>query len=105
MRQASEVTMKLGAVGAAGDAESMLLHATDYLALMSIVVVAWLWLEQAVVAKNALADAAPHDKDFYEGKIAACAYWFATELPKTKALAELCRSNERSYAAMKDAWF
>jgi butyryl-CoA dehydrogenase len=117
MREASaalaEVTVHLGGRGLTGDIEGMMLHSTDYLALASITVVAWLWLWQAAIAKEALGRASAADTgesptgdcDFYEGKLCAAQYWFTTELPRTALLVELCRSGEDSYARMKSAWF
>ena len=51
--QIGELTMYPRAKGLMGDVEGMLLHSADYLDLMSIVVVSWLWLRQAVVAGKA----------------------------------------------------
>ena len=102
----ADVTAHLGALGMAGDAEGMLRHSTDYLSAFAIVVVGWVWLWQATLAKEALTrgTSAP-DADFYEGKLCAAEYWIATELPKVEALAALCRTGEGSYARMQDAWF
>ena len=82
----------------------MMRHSTDYLMLCSIAVVAWLWLWQAAVAKEALQRGAT-DADFYEGKLGAAQYWIATELPRVSQLASLCRSGEDSYARMRSDWF
>ena len=101
-----DLTAHLGGLGMSGDAEAMLLHSADYLSAFAITVVAWIWLWQATVAKEALAQGARgSDADFYEGKICAAEYWIATELPKVQALAALCRSGEDSYARMREAWF
>jgi butyryl-CoA dehydrogenase len=90
--------------GAEGDVEFMLLHSADYLAMFSIVAIAWQWLWQAAVAAEALAhDGIP--RDFYAGKLAACRYWIATELPRVAIYAELCKSGERSFADMRAEWF
>ncbi len=102
----AEVTAHLGGLGMAGDAEGMLRHSADYLNAFAIVVVGWIWLWQATVAREALArGASASDADFYEGKICACEYWLATELPKVDALTTLCRAGEGSYVRMRDAWF
>jgi alkylation response protein AidB-like acyl-CoA dehydrogenase len=102
----AEVTAHLGALGMAGDAEGMLRHSADYLNAFAIVVVGWIWLWQATVAKEALGrGVSTSDADFYEGKICAADYWIATELPKIEALATLCRTGEGSYARMQDRWF
>ncbi|HEY4240651.1 MAG TPA: acyl-CoA dehydrogenase [Kofleriaceae bacterium] len=68
---------------------AMLLHATDYLDLFSIVVLAWQWLDLAATPS---ADAATR---------AAAQYWIATDLPRIDHLASLCRSAEDSYAAVR----
>jgi butyryl-CoA dehydrogenase len=98
------LTAHLGGLGLAGDIDGMMRHSTDYLMLCSITVVAWLWLWQAAVAKEALGRGAS-DADFYEGKLCAAQYWFATELPRVAHLASLCRSGEDSYARMQSGWF
>ena len=68
-------------LGAAGDDPRLLDDATPFLSAFGHGVVAWLWLEQAVVAVAATpADA--EDAAFYRGKIAACRFFFAYELPK-----------------------
>jgi alkylation response protein AidB-like acyl-CoA dehydrogenase len=98
------VTLRLGSLGAEGDVEAMMRHSVDYLDMVSIVVVAWIWLRQATVAKAALARGT-READFYEGKVCAAEYWFHTELPRVSELAVLCESCEESYARMRDAWF
>jgi len=62
------LTMELGARGRSGDAEGMLAHATDYLDLMSTVVIAWQWIELAAVAHEALAGQLPRGH-------ASCPLW------------------------------
>ncbi|MCK6552748.1 acyl-CoA dehydrogenase [Myxococcota bacterium] len=100
-----ELTLTLGAKGASGDLEGMLLHSVDYLEMFSIVVTSWLWLLQAAVAKEALDRGAAGSEDFYRGTLSTAAYWLDTELPKSAHLASLCRIGERSYGAMDPAWF
>jgi alkylation response protein AidB-like acyl-CoA dehydrogenase len=101
-----EVTMQLGELGAKGDIEAMMRHSFDYMEMLSIVVVGWQWIEQAAAAKQGLArDPSPHDRDFYEGKLAATQYWVNNELPRVGTLGALCRSNEDSYAKARAEWF
>jgi butyryl-CoA dehydrogenase len=100
----ADATQALGQLGLAGDVDAMLLHSADYLAVFSIVAIAWQWLLQAAVA----AEAIMHDgipRDFYAGKLAACRYWITTELPRVAVYAELCKSGERSFADMRNEWF
>jgi butyryl-CoA dehydrogenase len=109
VKTVAEVTAQLGALGMGGDAEGMLRHSADYLSAFAIVIVGWMWLWQAALAKEGLARGAaardPADEDFYEGKLCAAEYWLTTELPKVGPLAALCSSGEGSYARMQDAWY
>lgn len=57
-------------------------NATIYLNSFGHVVVAWLWLQQAMAAQAALGSAEGDDKMFYQGKLAACRYFFRYELPQ-----------------------
>jgi len=99
-----QVTQHLGAKGVAGDLEGMLLHSSDYLGLVCVVTVAWQWLLQAAVAREAI-DAGSEPADFYQGKLLAAQYWLSSELPRAKLFADLCRSDEDSYGRMKSDWF
>jgi alkylation response protein AidB-like acyl-CoA dehydrogenase len=103
------LTTELARRGLAGDPEAMLLHATDYLDLVSTVVIAWQWLELAAVAREALAGPLPRgraarDAGYYRAKLAAAQYWIRTELPRVDLLAALCRDGEDSYAALDPTW-
>jgi butyryl-CoA dehydrogenase len=74
------------------------------------VVIAWIWLRQAVVAERALAHAQGDDKEgddkaFYRGKLQACRYFFRYELPKTAAQNELLRRIDPTCLEMRDEWF
>ncbi|MFV3127052.1 acyl-CoA dehydrogenase [Niveispirillum sp. KHB5.9] len=66
---------------ACADAERGLANATLYLDAFGQIVIAWLWLKQAVAASTAL-QAGTAEDDFYRGKIAACRYFFRFELPR-----------------------
>jgi len=60
-----------------------LANATLYLDAIGHTVVAWLWLEQAIVAHRALGSAESEaNRNFYEGKLSACRYFHRYELPK-----------------------
>ena len=82
----------------------MLRHASDYLDAFSTFVVAWQWLRQATVARQAL-EAGRAPAAFYEGKSAAAQYWILTELPKADALLAVCAADEDSYDRMRPDWF
>lgn len=94
------------AVQACGDPELALANATLYLDSCGQVVVAWLWLQQAVTASNALATtAAAHDVDFYRGKISACRYFFRYELPRSVPSLNLVASLDDTCLRMHQAEF
>ena len=72
-----------------GDTERYLADATLFLELFGIVVVAWQWLKQAVVAKETLLTQNPQGDEltFYEGKLHTMKFYFHYEVPKTLGLA------------------
>lgn len=71
-----------------------LANATLYLDAFGHVVIAWIWLRQAMVAARALAAGRLPDADraFYDGKLAASRYFSRYELPLAVARLALCRS-------------
>ena len=89
-----------------GDADRALANASVFLEAFGHTVLAWTWLRQAVVAQQALEQGdAPHDADFYRGKLQACRWFFHWELPRTAPQHALLRSLDDSTLAMQDAWF
>ena len=56
-------------------------NSTVYLNAFGHIVVAWLWLQQAIAASKGLQGAMGDDVDFYKGKLAACRYFYRYELP------------------------
>jgi butyryl-CoA dehydrogenase len=92
----------LSARGLGGDVDGMMRHSAHFLDLLSTLVVGWQWLELAAAAREART---PGDQGFYEGKLCAAQYWFATEMPRIEQLATLCRESDDSYARMEPAWF
>ncbi|NOZ67236.1 MAG: acyl-CoA dehydrogenase [Alphaproteobacteria bacterium] len=69
-----------GRVAQTKNVNLMLANATAYLDAFGHVVVAWLWLQQAQAALKGLAGNGG-EQDFYNGKLAACQYFFRYELP------------------------
>jgi alkylation response protein AidB-like acyl-CoA dehydrogenase len=67
------------------DAGGAAASASDYLRLMALVALGFMWLRMARVAHDALARGAP-DAAFYEAKLAAARFFFARVLPQTSAL-------------------
>ncbi|SPA49688.1 acyl-CoA dehydrogenase [Cupriavidus taiwanensis] len=102
-KRLAEVTQTLWS---AGDVNVTLANASVYLEAFGHVVVAWIWLEQALLAQAALAQASgQEDQDFYRGKLAAAAYFFRFELPRVGPHLDLLASLDRTTLDMQDAWF
>jgi butyryl-CoA dehydrogenase len=100
------VTGHLLDVAAKGKPDRFLADATVYLDLFATIAIAWQWLLQAKVAKNALMEASiGSDINFYQGKIYACRYFFGYELPKIESLAKILKENDGLTVEMKTDCF
>jgi alkylation response protein AidB-like acyl-CoA dehydrogenase len=99
-----DTTLAAGRRMAAGEVREVLANASHYLHLLGHVVVAWGWLRMAAAAQRVL-DARGADDDFLAGKLQACRFFFATELPQTELSARLVAGVDRSAYDMRDAWF
>ena len=93
------------ALYACGDLNKTLANASVYLEAVGHVVVAWMWLDQALTASRQLAGAAGPDAHFYRGKLQACRYFFLWELPKVQPQFDLLASIDTTTLDMQDAWF
>jgi butyryl-CoA dehydrogenase len=80
-----------------------LANATIYLDMIGHVVIAWMWLRQATTASRQLGNGG--DADFLSGKLAACRYFYAHELPKTRAQRALLDRLDDTTLTMKPVWF
>ncbi len=78
-----------------GDYERFLSDATPFMEFLGNITMAWLWLDIANHAKNALVTGEKtHSESFYESKIHAMKFFFKYELPKTIGLAEILMDEE-----------
>ncbi|WP_244815264.1 acyl-CoA dehydrogenase [Caballeronia sp. Lep1P3] len=90
----------------ADDATVTLANSSVYLEAFGHVVMAWMWLEQALAADSGLARArSDEDAAFYRGKLAAAAYFFRWELPRVGPQLDLLASFDRTTLDVQDAWF
>jgi alkylation response protein AidB-like acyl-CoA dehydrogenase len=82
----------------AGTVQETLANASAYLDAVGHVVLAWIWLEQAVAA---------HGKtgDFYDGKRHAARFFFRHELPKAGPQLDLLETLDRTLLDMRPEWF
>ncbi|MCP5199004.1 MAG: acyl-CoA dehydrogenase [Gammaproteobacteria bacterium] len=90
---------------AAGEVNRALANATLYLDAFGHVVIAWMWLRQALVAVRALPAAAGSDVDFYRGKLQACRYFYRYELPKVAERCALLADGDDTCLSAAESWF
>ena len=87
------------------DTVARLSSATPFLDAFGHVVIAWLWLRQAVIAREALQNGAQADADFYEGKVAACHFFYRYHLPQAAEKLRYVASQDRSVLDTQASWF
>jgi alkylation response protein AidB-like acyl-CoA dehydrogenase len=96
-RAVGRLTSVTATLWGTGDADLALANATSYLEAAGHVVVAWLWLEQALAAGDA-ADA------FHQGKRAAARYFHRWELPSVHTHLDLLESLDRTVLDTDETW-
>ncbi|WP_280357471.1 acyl-CoA dehydrogenase [Nocardia otitidiscaviarum] len=79
------------------DPETALANSAAYLEAVGHVVLAWIWLQQSLVASGGDA--------FALGKRAAARYFFRWELPRTGPLFDLLVSRDRTTLDLDESWF
>lgn len=96
-------TTELLLAAASDDLRKASANSAAYLDLFGHHVLAWLWLEQAVTA-HAQLEQRPYLADFYQGKLAACAWFYHTELAAAQPQHQLLRDIERHALNTKAEW-
>ena len=81
----AQVEATIKAVREAVDSSLALANATIFLDAMGHVVIAWMWLKQAVAATVGLDKGHEPDTAFYRGKLAAAQFFYRYELPKIQS--------------------
>ncbi|WP_316013742.1 acyl-CoA dehydrogenase [Roseobacter sp. HKCCA0434] len=87
------------AAEAVADPKAYLANATIYLDMLGHVVVAWMWLRQAIAVEGHA------DADFASGKRAAMRYFFRYELPATGPQLDLLEAMDRTCLDAEAEWF
>lgn len=82
-----------------------LADATLYLDTLGHVVLAWIWLKQALIAAPQIANASGDEQAFYAGKLAACQFYYRRELPKVHGQADLLDSMDDTALMMSPSMF
>jgi alkylation response protein AidB-like acyl-CoA dehydrogenase len=104
-RLAAETTRHAAKRMQGGEVREVLANASHYMTLLGHLAIGWVWLQQAVLAQRALPEASAADQAFYQGKLQACRFFFATELPQIELAARLVSEADDSAFAMQDEWF
>ncbi|MSQ60577.1 MAG: acyl-CoA dehydrogenase [Betaproteobacteria bacterium] len=100
-----ETTRNLLCASDRGESGLALANASVYLEMTGHIVMAWIWLRQALVALERLPSAPETDRAFYQGKLQACGFFFRWELPKIKHQNQLLNDMDRTCLEMQDEWF
>jgi alkylation response protein AidB-like acyl-CoA dehydrogenase len=87
---------------AVADITLRLANAACYLDAFGHVVVAWLWLDQAIRATGGIEGP---ESAFYRGKLAACRYFYSWELPRIDRWLTLLDPVDRTTLDVADEWF
>jgi hypothetical protein len=85
-------------VWSAGDPELTLANASLYLEAVGHVVLAWMWLEQRLVAGDT-------SGAFFDGKRQAARFFYSYELPRVNPQLDLLASLDRTTLDMAPEWF
>jgi butyryl-CoA dehydrogenase len=101
----TEVTGHLRQEAARAGPDLALANASLYLDAMGWLVVAWMWLDQALAAHRGRAGAQGSDVEFYDGKLQACRYFFGWELPRLDWLLPILARVDPTCHDMRDVWF
>jgi butyryl-CoA dehydrogenase len=95
LQELQQLTMELMAVAQKEGAEAFLADATLYLELFSIITVGWQWLKMGTVAEQEMAGADESYKAFLRSNLMTGQFFYEYELPKTAALVQRLRSENR----------
>jgi len=106
-----KITLQLGGDLAQSGVDKTLANAACYMNIVGKVVVAWLWLQQALAAEAGLAKLGTSatknndDSHFYQGKLQATQYFFKWELSSIHQNLTLLTERDDTCFAMQNEWF
>lgn len=111
LRSIEKITMQLGGDLAANKVNETLANATCYMNIVGKVVVAWMWLRQALASEDGLdklkESDIPNTEDshFYHGKLQATQYFFKWELTSIHQDLALLTARDDTCFTMQSEWF
>ncbi|WP_442580094.1 acyl-CoA dehydrogenase [Mesorhizobium sp. ASY16-5R] len=88
------------------DIAGYLANASAYCDLFGHLTVGWMWLRQAIVASARLAEGnlSSDDENFYQGKLAACRYFYAHEMGRIDNWLAIFSRMDRTTLDTRQAW-
>ncbi|MGR9089146.1 MAG: acyl-CoA dehydrogenase [Gammaproteobacteria bacterium] len=105
LRELEATTAELIKIRDAGEVTLFLANASLYLDTFGHIVIAWIWLMQAVAAAPKADAGADVERDFYRGKLQACRYFYRYELNKVPERLSLLAQADDTCVTMDEAWF
>ena len=105
IRELEATTEELIRVRDIGEVELFLANAGIYLDIFGHVVVAWMWLWQSIEAARRIDAASEADRNFYQGKIQACQYFYRYEMNTVPERLALLTAADDTCLTMDNAWF
>jgi alkylation response protein AidB-like acyl-CoA dehydrogenase len=90
---------------AAQSLDVTLANSSAFLEAFGHFVMAWVWLDQALVAQAALGVATGSEQAFYRGKLQAAQWFYAWELPRTGPWLDALDALDTSSLDMQEDWF
>jgi alkylation response protein AidB-like acyl-CoA dehydrogenase len=98
-------TAALNALRERGEVCRALANAGVYLDTFGHIVIAWVWLQQAIVATRALTSASDSEQHFYRGKLRACQYFYRYVLSQVPERLGLLGAADETCLTMDERWF
>ena len=105
LRELDRTTDALIKVRDGGEVTLFLANAGIYLDTFGHIVIAWMWLRQAIAASPQVAVGSAAERGFYQGKLQACQYFYRYELNKVWERLSLLASSDDTCLAMQEEWF
>jgi butyryl-CoA dehydrogenase len=96
VRLCASISRVAGEAMLGGQAREVLANAHWYMQVLGHTCIAWMWLWQALAAQRRAAPESDEERAFRAGKLAACRFFFRTELPQIEHAARLVREIDRS---------
>ncbi len=105
LKELEATTAELIKVRDAGEVTLFLANASIYLDTFGHIVIAWMWLLQAIAAAPKAGVGSVAEQNFYRGKLLACQYFYRYELNKVPERLSLLSQADDTCVSMNEAWF